>query len=108
RRRAEREVRDDPEVATASAAQGPEQVPVLSRRTADCRAGGKHDLRRVKPVAGQTELARGEADTAAERQSCDPDGRAAAGGAREPMPPERVVDVDKACTFADCRTAAGR
>ena len=103
RRRPEREVRDDPEVATASAAQSPEQVPVLRRGTADCPAGREHDPRRAKPVACQSELPRREADAAAERQAGDPDGRAAARRNREPVLPERVVDVDQACACADGR-----
>ena len=77
--RSEDESRDDAEVATAPSAQRPGQVCVLVRVRDNGSAVREDDGRLEQVVAGQAELARQEADAAAERKPGDPDRRTRAG-----------------------------
>ena len=110
--RAEGEARDDPEVAAAATAAGPVEVAVVLRVGDEDLPVGGDDLDGDEVVGGEPPGARGEPEAAAERVAADPDAGAGAGGDREPVRAERVVDVaeprsraDDAC-FATTRTLA--
>ena len=104
--RAEDESRDDPEVAAAAASARPVQIGVLARVADERLPGGSDDRRLDEVVAGQAELACGEADAPAECEPCDPDGRTCSRRHGDAALPELVVDVDQPCAGADRRTLA--
>ena len=107
RNRPQRE-RHDAELAAAGAAQRPEQVAVPAFVAVDDAAVGEDDLRGGELVAGEPVPAAEDAEAAAEDEPGDPDGRAAAGGDRDAVRLQRVVDVAQPRPGADRRDALPR
>jgi hypothetical protein len=99
--RAEEEAGDDAEVPSASTAQRPVKIGVLLRARDHRLAVGEDDGRPEQVVARQAELARREADTAAEREARDPDGGTRTARNRPPMACKPVVDVDQPSARTD-------
>src|SRR6266536_3455283 len=91
----------------SAAAQGPVQVGVLAGVADDGAAVRQDDGRLHEVVAGEAELARGEADPAAEGQAGDADGRTHSRALRQPAPRSLVVDVDQPRARADRSAVAG-
>ena len=106
RNRPQGERREDAELAAAGAAQRPEQVAVPAFVAVDDAAVGEDDLRRGELVAGEPVAAAEDAEAAAEHEPGDPDGRAAAGGDRDAVRLQRVVDVAQPRPGADRRDAS--
>src|SRR5919106_1535607 len=99
--RAEDEPRHDAEVAAAAAAAGPVEVGVLARVAHERLTGRRHHRGLDEVVARQPELARGEADAAAECETGDADGWTRSGRNCHAALPELVVDVDQPCPRTD-------
>src|SRR4051794_18092558 len=88
----ELELRDDAEVAAATA-QAPEQIAVLRLAGTDDPAVGGDDVGRNEVVAGETELPHRPADAAAEREARNAGGGDKPARRREAVRLRLVVDV---------------
>ena len=108
---AEAERRDDPEVAAAATAAGPEEVRVLGRR-AGADAPRRVDEREPDDaVRGRAVQARAEADAAPEREARDADRGAGAAGDRpsaRSRAPCRCRSAGRPRRPSRCRSRAGR
>ena len=101
------ELRDDAEVASASA-KAPEQVRVLGLGRVDEAAVCGDEVGCDEVVAGEAVLAHQPADAAAEREAADAGGRDEAAGRCEPVCLCLVVDVGPDGAAADRRAAGCR
>ena len=99
---AERELRDDPEVA-AAAAQRPEELGLALGVRLDDRAVGEHDGRRHEVVDRQAHAARQVPHAAAERQPADSRGADDPDGDRQAVLMRRLEDVLEQRPAADPR-----
>ena len=97
---AERERRDDAEVA-AAAADRPEQVGVLVLARADALAARQDDLRLEQVVDREAALAGQVAEAAAEREAADAGGRDDPAGRGEAVLVGRGVDLAPGAAAAD-------
>src|SRR5260221_5788842 len=97
----ETETCDDPEVATATAATGPEQVRVPMRIAVQQPSVSGQDPKRLEVVGGRAQPPRDEPDATAEREPPDPNRCAGAGRDGSALRCQRGVDVDQAGTGTD-------
>jgi len=103
----ELELRDDTEVAAASA-QSPEEIRVLGLARVNEPAVGGDDVGAHEVVTRETELAHRPADAAAEREAGDAGRRDEAARRGEPVRLRLVVDVGPRCAAPTvARRAAG-
>src|SRR5947209_20529801 len=96
--RAEGEGSNHAEVASASTAQGPEEVGIVVRVASEQAAVSQDDLCREQIVAGQAELATKDTDATSKCQASDAHSGTRASRKREAMLCKCRVDVDQTCS----------
>jgi hypothetical protein len=106
--RHEHEVGDDPEVAAAAAAAGPEEVGVLVFAAGPPAPVRRDERQLLERIAGEAVLARDEPDAAAERDAGDAHRGAGPGGNRGLELPEPIVDAAELGAGADLGTRRKR
>jgi hypothetical protein len=103
----EHELRHHRELTATSAPQRPEQVRIVVLVALDDAPVGEHGARGDELVRGEAMRATEDAQTAAEGQAGDPDGRPAAPDDGAITGGERVVDLGEARTGANGHRAVG-